>query len=342
MTFAGFAATLCAMIIRKTVHARAGLIGNPSDGYFGKTISAILKNFRAEVLLWQSPEIQIEPNRRDHLSFSSMADLVEDIRFSGYYGGVRLIKACVKKFYEYLISHEIPYEQKNFTIRYDSDIPLRVGLAGSSAIITATMMSLMEFYEVEIPKPFLPTLVMRVETEELGIAAGLQDRVIQTYGGCVYMDFDRDHLEEFGYGRYEPIDPALLPPLYVAYRDVLSEGTEVVHNNLRERWQRGDADVRAAMGRWAELTEEFYVALKKGDVARMGELMNENFDLRASVCQISQANWDLINAARNTEASAKFCGSGGAIVGIYRDEAMLRNLRRNMKEIGAQLLVVEI
>ena len=54
--------------------------------------------------------------------------------------------------------------------------------------------------------------------EELEIPAGLQDRVIQTYEGAVYMDFDRETVERTGHGLYEPLDPALLPPLYVAYR----------------------------------------------------------------------------------------------------------------------------
>lgn len=323
------------MIIRKKVPARIGLIGNPSDGYYGKTISAVLKNFAAEVTLWESPELVIEPNRRDHSNFRSMDELVEDIVFSGYYGGVRLLKAAIKRFHSHVRTHGIEIGNKNFTIRYDSDIPMRLGLAGSSAIITATMQALMQFYEVDIPKPFVPTLILRVETEELGIAAGLQDRVIQTYGGCVYMDFNREHVQNFQYGIYEEIDPALLPTVYVAYRIENSEGTEVVHNNLRERYDKGDKKVRDAMKRFAQITEEFYLALKQGDIDRMFELMNENFDLRAQITKISQGNWDLINAARNVEASAKFCGSGGAICGIYRDEAMFENLEKSMSEVGA-------
>ncbi|MBN1866384.1 GHMP kinase [Candidatus Sumerlaeota bacterium] len=326
------------MIVKKTAYARAALVGNPSDGYFGKTISVILKNFRAEVAIFESPELKIEPNRSDHSAFKSMADLAEDIRFSGYYGGMRLIKAAVKKFHEYLVSHEVEYANRNFTVQYDSSIPVRLGLAGSSAIVTATIQALMEFFEVEIPKPYLPTLALRVETEELGIQGGLQDRVAQVYGGCVYMDFNRDHLEEFQYGIYEEIDTSLLPPLYVAYRKVLSEGTEVTHNRLRERWERGDSDVRQAMERLGELTEEFYQALKQGDVKRMSELMNENFDVRTGICKIGQANWNLINAARNVEASANFTGSGGAIVGICRDEKMFRELERAMKEIDAAVI----
>ena len=114
----------------------------------------------------------------------------------------------------------MPLHDRNFSVRYQSNIPRQVGLAGSSAIIVATLRCLMEFYGVEIPRQVQPSLALSVETEELGIAAGLQDRVIQVYEGLVYMDFARDRMEErdgLPCGVYEPLDPALLPPLYVAY-----------------------------------------------------------------------------------------------------------------------------
>ena len=45
---------------------------------------------------------------------------------------------------------------------------------------------------MEIPLHVQPSLVLSVETDELGIVAGLQDRVIQVYEGLVYMDFARE------------------------------------------------------------------------------------------------------------------------------------------------------
>jgi len=39
------------MIIRTRAYPRVGLVGNPSDGYFGRTISFAFKNFCAEVVL---------------------------------------------------------------------------------------------------------------------------------------------------------------------------------------------------------------------------------------------------------------------------------------------------
>jgi len=163
------------MIIETRAYARAGLLGNPSDGYFGKTISIIVRNFGASVSLYETPELRIEEMDVDTNTFSNVYHLVDAVKLTGYYGGTRLIKATIKKFIEYCESNNIRLSNKNFTIRYRSSIPRQVGLAGSSAIVTATMKALMQFYEVDIPEHILPTLILRAETEELFINAGLQD-----------------------------------------------------------------------------------------------------------------------------------------------------------------------
>ena len=326
------------MIITTTTYARAGLIGNPSDGYYGKTISFSVRNFSAKITLYESPELEIKLHKNDRLTFRSIHHLVEDIMFSGYYGGIRLVKAVIKKFYEYCQEEDIELEQKNFTILYDSDVPLRVGLAGSSAIITSVMKALMLFYDVEIEKPMLANLILAVEVDELGISAGLQDRVIQVYENIVYMDFDRQHMEEYGYGDYEYLEPEILPNFYVAYSDALSEGTEVFHNNIRQRYNNGDRQVHEAMHEFAEITSQFREAMFAGDLPTMNSLINRNFNLRASLYKLSKRNWDLVNCARNTGASAKFCGSGGAIVGIYKDEKMFGRLELELKRIRARVI----
>src|SRR4029078_10495955 len=111
----------------------------------------------------------------------------------------------------------ITLHNRNFSIRFESTIPRQVGLAGSSAIITATLRCLMEFYGLVIPKVVQPSLILSVENDELGITAGLQDRVIQVHEGLVYMDFSKEkmqHTNGFFHGVYEPLDIKLLPPIY--------------------------------------------------------------------------------------------------------------------------------
>ncbi len=330
------------MVIRKNSFARAGLVGNPSDGYYGKTISFSIRNFQSEVVLYETPELKIEPNDRDHSVFSSITQLAKDVAQFGYYGGIRLLKATVKRFHDYCAKEGIKLHDRNFTLRYESNIPPQVGMAGSSAIICACLRALMEFYKVDVPRHIQPNLVLSVENDELGIPAGLQDRVIQVYEGVVFMDFNRGHMEKIGYGLYEDIDPSLLPPLYVAYTKQLSEGTEVFHNDIRGRWKRGERDVVSAMYQWANLAERVKEMLKAGRGLEIGPLLNENFDLRRRLYKISQGNIDMVEAARGVGASAKFTGSGGAIVGTYEDDAMFKKLEDVLTPMGIAVIRPQI
>ncbi len=326
------------MIIRSTSHARAGLIGNPSDGYFGKTISFIIRNMEAEVLLWESPELEILPAARDHSVFQSLDHLAEDVRVFGYYGGIRLLKATAKGFFDYCQREGVRLDRRNFTLRYQSKIPPQVGMAGSSAIITAALRAMMAFYGVEVPKHTLPNLILSVERDELNIPAGLQDRVIQAYEGLVYMDFQRELMEGRGYGEYEELDPTLLPPLYVAYNTRLSEGTEVFHNDIRGRFERGEEAVIDAMRKWASLAEEVRSLLVAGRGSEIGPLLDANFDLRRQIYRIGEGNLRMVETARSLGASAKFTGSGGAIVGTYNGEEMFQALVTSLEPLGVKVI----
>lgn len=319
-----------------------GLIGNPSDGYFGKTISFAFSNFSAQVVLYESPELEIIPCDKDHSRFGSLDDLLNDVRLHGYYGGIRLLKATVKKFHDYCRESDIRLHQQNFTIRYKSNIPHGVGLAGSSAIITACLRGLMSFYKVSIPKIEQVQLVYSAEVDELHIPAGLQDRVIQVYEGLVYMNFDQQIMKEQGHGIYEEMDHGLLPLLYVAYRENLSEGTEVFHNNIRERFERGEKSVVQAMHFWAELTDEARECLLAGRKEKIGGLLNKNFDKRSEIYHIGPGNLSMVEAARSAGASAKFTGSGGAIVGTYEDEKMFTELKRHLGKMKIKVIKPKI
>ncbi|MBN1391611.1 MAG: hypothetical protein JW947_02280 [Sedimentisphaerales bacterium] len=330
------------MIICSKAYPRVGLIGNPSDGYFGKTISFTFSNFCAEVVLYETPELEILPSEKDHSRFSSIADIVKDVKLHGYYGGIRLLKAMIKRFYDYCCENQIELHKKNFTIRYASNIPHGVGLAGSSAIITGCLRALSAFYGVSIPKYTQANLILSAEVDELHISAGLQDRVIQVYEGLVYMDFSKEIMDKQGYGNYEPLDPELLPKLYVAYREELSEPTEVFHNNIRERFRRGEREVVEAMLYWAELAVEVRECLLNRQADKLGDLMNANFDMRRKIYRISDENIRMVETARSTGASAKFTGSGGAIVGTYENEQMFDQLKEKLHKLKIKVIKPKI
>lgn len=141
-------------------HARIGLMGNPSDGFGGKTISFLIENFSATVtiaeiptglpsidsvssgsssstesLLWTPPSIHIEPHPiHDKTVFRGMDDLYAHSSIHGYYGGVRLIQASCKMFAQRCasvstIAHTWRSRQrKSIRISYETDIPRMVSI----------------------------------------------------------------------------------------------------------------------------------------------------------------------------------------------------------------------
>ena len=317
------------MIIKKQAFPRAALIGNPSDGYYGKTIAFVFDNYAAQVDLYETPELDFVPSMRDHSCFANIHELVRQVGLYGYYGGIRLLKASVKRFVEYCVERDIKLHDRNFTMRYRTTIPNRLGLAGSSAIITASIRALEEFYDINISKPELANLILSVEVDELGIAAGLQDRVAQTYNVPVFMDFNREHMEKYGYGIYKELAIPEDLNLFVAFRTDLAEGSEILHGRLRDDYNNGVPAVLDAIREWAHLTDVVYESLKNKNYGEIERCLRRNFELRCEVCSstVSAKNRRMVELANSLGAAAKLTGSGGAIIGIYHDDAHFQQLK---------------
>jgi len=315
-------------IIRHSACARAGLMGNPSDGFGGRTLSFTFTNFQAQVVLYEWDRLEILWSQQDKGAFDTIDELVRDVELNGYYGGVRLVKATIKLFVEYCRAQNLGLHARPFSIRYDTNIPRGVGLSGSSAVVVATLRCLVEFYGVTIPLPVQASLARAVENDELGIACGLQDRVVQVYEGLVAMNFDpRTMQEQQGYacGQYSHVDASLLPPLYVAFDSDAAKISGTVHSPLRDRVAQ-DPRLRAILQEIADLVPQAVTALQKQDFDGLHRLINHNFDLRMKLYTVNPRMVDMIETARSVGASAKFAGSGGAIIGSFRDDAMYEKL----------------
>ncbi|GAV78699.1 GHMP_kinases_N domain-containing protein [Cephalotus follicularis] len=306
------------MIIEHKAYARIGLVGNPSDVYYGRTISLCLANFWASVKLEPSDHLFINPNPfHDLLHFHSLHHLVNRLQNEGYYGGVRLLMAICKVFHTHCKDNNILLHNRNFTLSYDTNIPRQTGLSGSSAIVCAAMNCLLDFYNVRhlIKVDIRPTLVLTAE-KELGIVAGLQDRVAQVYGGLVYMDFSKEHMDKLGHGIYTPMDISLLPPLHLIYAENPSDSGKV-HSTVRQRWLNGDELIISSMKEVANLAEEGRNAILEKNYSKLANIMNLNFDLRRRMfgddC-LGALNIEMVNVARRVGAASKFTGSGGAVV----------------------------
>lgn len=329
-------------MITRSAPARAGLLGNPSDGYGGKTLAVAVPAFSATVDLEPWDRIEIAPSPDDLASWSSLGALVDHVDRFGLGTGTQLLAATVRTFADVLdsVDGRLP---GGLRLGYRSTIPRQVGLAGSSALVVATLGCLCDYAGLEIPEHVLPSIALRVETEQLGISAGLQDRVVQVYGGLVAMDFGSPEVDgAFGvsHGHYERLDASGLPPLFIAYREEAAEPSGNYHRLLRARFDQGDALVRDTMRQLAHLVTEGRAALRWHEAGRIGELIRENMALRARLGPLPESQLELVEVATLLDAPVTFTGSGGAVVGVHDDDEHLERLRVGYSVVGATVVEV--
>jgi len=300
--------------------ARAGLVGHPSDGFGGATLSVTLHNFRADV--------HAEPARALDIAPAGDGQWPE--------GGLPLVSAAVVCLCRHCAAVGTPFHGRA-RIRYASTIPRQVGLGGSSAIVIATLRALAPLAGTVLARERLPALALSVETDELGIAAGLQDRVAQTYGGLVFMDFDEAHVAEHGHGRYESLPSGLLPELFLAWRPGAGTASGATHAAVRERYAGGERRIVAAMSTLARLAHEARAALLAGDHAAFAAALDAGYDVRASIYELDPRHRAMVDRARGLGLSATYTGSGGAIVGVASDPDAVAALERELSADGVSV-----
>ncbi len=130
--------------------------------------------------------------------------------------------------------------------------------------------------------------------------------------------------------------------LYIAFTADLAERSEKVHGSYRGRYKKKDPSFQSAIERWIELTDRVKELIETGAVDGIAARLDENFDIRRTVQSISEGNLEMVETARRSGASAKFTGSGGAIIGTYDDESMFDQLKETLSLIGVDVIIPEI
>jgi glucuronokinase len=265
--------------------ARAALAGNPSDGYGGRTVAACVADWWAEA--------HLRPGGR--------------LRIEGVTAAAPLAHAALAR----LPSLGVP-ALRSGTITLRTSIPRQVGLGGSSAIVIAVLRAVVREGLDEAPDA-LAREALAAEVEELGIAAGPQDRVVQAHGGLLDMDF--------GSGRVAALDPRSLPPLLLAHRRTPARPSGHSHDELKARFERGDPATLAALRELATAAERAAHALRTGDADGLGEALDESFDARARIVDLDPDEAEGAWIARRHGAAVNYAGSGGAVVVLCDDGA---------------------
>lgn len=159
-------------MIRVTAPGRAGIIGNPTDGYGGTMIACSIEN-RAEVYIEESDELIIEnPFGRKVLKWKN------DYENKGDYFDI------VRSVLRYLKLYDLKTK-----ISIKSDVPVQAGLAGSTATLSAILSAILALVGQKHNRYELAEINRIIELHYMKCQCGYQDAYMTTFGGLNYLDF---------------------------------------------------------------------------------------------------------------------------------------------------------
>jgi galactokinase/mevalonate kinase-like predicted kinase len=314
-------------MIRSSAPGRAGIVGNPTDGYGGTVISCSLAE-RATVDL-----VLAEETLLDVCGEQERIGGPDDLRLTGGYTDVA--KAV-------LASVPAVVADRPFHLTARTTIPMRAGLAGSTAMVVAILGAVLRLLEANFNRYELAEAARQVEFDGMGVVCGFQDHYMATFGGLNLLDFRDKEPTAGGEPIWATVEPlqhlAPVPPLVLAHTGVQRYSSSV-HRGLRERWLEGEAAVVAGYQRIARLAREAKQALLTGDWPCLGEAMNENHAIQRDLGGSGEANEALIAAALAAGAfGAKLAGAGrgGTIIALHPDPDYLA---RSLEQAGAARVV---
>lgn len=286
-------------MIIATAPGRAGIIGNPTDGYGGTMIACSIKN-RALVTIEKADHLVIENDfGRKALLWKS------DFENQGDYFDV--VRSILRYFKAYDMKARI-------SIR--SDVPVQAGLAGSTAVLSAVLAAVSTYLGYKFHKYHLAELNRIIELHYMKCQCGYQDAYMTTFGGLNYLDFrGKEYYKDLDreiYATVEPLHPFVDKLPFVVAHTGIKHHSGNFHKPLRERWLEGDRAAIEGYEEIASIAREGKKALINQDWDELAYLMNKNHQIQNSLADSGEKNLYMMKAAmENGALAAKLAGAGG-------------------------------
>ncbi len=316
-------------VVTASAPGRCGIVGNPSDMYGGSVLSCSVQE-RAECRLVSSAKCLIINNADEAAHLQS----IDDLALKG--DKLDIARATLQFF-------EIDPQYHRMELNLKTSIPMRAGLAGSTAMLCALVGALNVFLGFKSNRYKTAETMRKIEARIMGVTCGFQDQHMAVFGGVNFMNFagkeSLDQLDSEPLATIEPLESYVTNlPLLLAHTGI-QHHSGTVHKSPRERWLAGDPQVRNNYAAIANLAPQAKVALLNTDWATLGSLMNQNHRFVAELGGSGEANDRLIEAALKAGAwGAKLAGAGGGgtILALTDDPARVGEA---MMTAGAERLL---
>jgi mevalonate kinase len=222
------------------------------------------------------------------------------------------------------------------TLTAASQIPIASGLGSGAAISAAIIRALADHLDLPLSLSRLSALTYEVEKIHHGAPSGIDNTVV-AYEQPVY--FVRRRPENL----IEPFRVAA--PLRLLVADTgLASSTKVVVGDVRRQWQEEPERFERIFAGCGRIAMAARRAIERGDVKRLGRLMNQNQALLVEMT-VSAPALDRLAAAATAAGAlgAKLSGAGrgGNMIALVTPETETA-VGRALRAAGAQKLLTTI
>ena len=216
-------------------------------------------------------------------------------------------------------------------ITIESTIPVAAGLGSGAAVSVGVARALSTHLGAPLPLERQSALAFEVEKIHHGTPSGIDNHVV-TYAQPLY--FIRDHLAE----RFSIDTPFTL---VIADTGHPSPTTDAV-GEVRSRWEADRSRFETIFDTIGQITDQARTAIERGEVDKLGPLMNHNHRLLEQIGVSSPDLERLINTAHQhgaTGAKLSGAGMGGNMIALVSSQHA-KDLAHFLEQAGASRTII--
>ncbi len=243
-------------------------------------------------------------------------------------GNMDLIKAVTNHF-------EIT---DGFKMFLQSEAPPGSGLGGSSTVIVSIIAAICEWQNIRLTSMDMARLAYKLEREEIGLKGGKQDQFAAVFGGFNLMIFCGDTVNVNRVRVPEDTINELQYCSLLCYTGSPRESATIIENQVKN-FNKGQNE--EALDRSKEIAFSMVESLEKGDIASVGELLDESWTYKKQFSsQISNLHIDSLYTAAKAEGAiggkVSGAGGGGFMYFICRYDRKY-NVAKVLQNLGARI-----
>jgi len=226
---------------------------------------------------------------------------------------------------------KVDIENQRLEISFTGDLIAASGVGASAAQCTSLARALNETFDLNLDDEKINEAAYEGEKAYHGTPSGI-DNTAATYGGLIW--FVRNL--STGKNTMDFLQSPKKMLIVLANSGITASTTEVVADVRRLREEEPER-VEKTFGEYRKLAEAARKALLRGDIATIGDLMNQNHKLLQEINVSGKINDELVGISlKNGAVGAKLTGTGrgGLVIGLAENENAQEKIANAIEKKG--------